>query len=197
MTNQRQNSGSRTALLCGAAIAALSAMPAFAQQIEQVVVTGTSIRGGAPIGSNIIAVDREAIEATGATNVQQMASTVPALSGFGLNSNYPQGERQPTIHNLGISSSLSTLILLNGRPLAPQGTLGATDPGLIPAIAIQRVDVLPDGASAIYGSSAVAGVINFITRRNFDGLQTSIQFGRAQKWQKANFGLLFEFALKP
>ena len=187
MTIKNQNRlSTRSIMLGGAAIVALSAMPAFAQgggDTETVVVTGTSIRGAAPVGSNVIAVGRAEIEATGAITMQELTSTIPAISGFGTSSKPSEGivgiESQPTIHNLGQSSSLSTLILLNGRPMPVQGTLLAGDPSIIPGIALQRVDVMPDGDSAVYGSSAVAGVINYITRKGYDGLETSASFGRA------------------
>jgi iron complex outermembrane recepter protein len=190
----------RSALKYGAAALALalsaaSATFAYAQEVqangvENVMVTGTMIKGVAPIGSNIISVGQDDIQTSGATNVQDLMATVPAVSGFGQNSQFEagtisgSGENTPTIHNLGESSSLSTLILMNGRPMTPSGTLGVSDPNIIPTIALQRVDVMPDGDSAIYGSSAVAGVINYITRSNYEGLQTSAQWGEASKFQK-------------
>ena len=189
----------RSAFLCGAATISLGAAlapAAYAQggALETVVVTGTSIRGAAPTGSNVIAVDREQMEATGATTMQELYTTIPAISSFGVSSKPSEGivgiESQPTIHNFGESSSLSTLILMNGRPMMPQGSLLAGDPSVIPGIAIQRVDVMPDGDSAVYGSSAVAGVVNFITRKGFEGLETSASFGRAQGYNRANIGLI-------
>jgi len=202
----------RSAFLCGAATISLSAaltVTAHAQGagLETIVVTGTSIRGAAPTGSNVIAVDRDAIEATGAVTMQQLSATIPSISGFGMSSKPSEGEQglesSPTIHNFGESSSNSTLILMNGRPIMPQGSIGASDPSVIPSIAIQRVDVMPDGDSAVYGSSAVAGVINYVTRKDFEGLQTSAQFGRAQNYNRTNLAFLaghgwdsgsFEFA---
>jgi iron complex outermembrane receptor protein len=202
MTNNRQNRiATRSFLLSGAALVALSAMPAYAQapaapatDAETVVVTGTSIRGAAPVGSNVIAIGRTDIEATGAITMQELTSTIPAISGFGTSSKPSEGivgiESQPTIHNLGQSSSLSTLILMNGRPMPVQGTLLAGDPSIIPGIAIQRVDVMPDGDSAIYGSSAVAGVINFITRKGYEGLETTATYGRAAQYNRSSLGLM-------
>jgi len=77
-------------LLHGSAIIGLAAMSATAahaqsndQQVETVVVTGTAIRGAAPVGANVITVDRDSIEATGATTVQQLLTSVPAVTGFG------------------------------------------------------------------------------------------------------------------
>jgi len=168
----------------------------FAGVMETVVVTGTSIRGAATIGSNVMVFTREDMESSGATTIQQFLSTIPTISGFGQGWQFgagtisPSGENLPTIHNLGASSSASTLILMNGRPLVPSGSIGTSDPGIIPAIALERIDIMPDGDSAIYGSSAVAGVINFVTRSSFEGVQTDVQFGQAHKFQDAVISLL-------
>jgi iron complex outermembrane recepter protein len=159
------------------------------ESIETIVVTGTSIRGGAPTGSNVIPVNRQQMTKTGATTLQQLLSTIPEISGFGNGTQFgagsisASGENVPTIHNLGASSSASTLILMNGRPLTPSGNLGLSDPNIIPTIALERIDVMPDGDSAVYGSSAVAGVINFVTRSDYEGLQLNAQFGSAQNYQ--------------
>jgi len=167
-----------------------------ADVLETAVVTGTSIRGAATIGSNVMVFTREDIDSSGAKTIQQFMSTIPAISGFGQGWQFgagtisPSGENLPTIHNLGASSSASTLILMNGRPLIPSGTLGTSDPGIVPTIALERIDVMPDGDSAIYGSTAVAGVINFVTRSSFEGVQTDAQFGQAHKFQDAVVSLL-------
>jgi iron complex outermembrane receptor protein len=84
----------------------------------------------------------------------------------------------PTIHSLGSSSSNSTLVLIDGHRISPgsqQQTL--TDPNIVPPIAIERVEVLAEGASSVYGSDAVAGVVNFITRRNYKGFEVTGQVG--------------------
>ena len=189
----------RSILLGGAGMIALSAaMVAGAQaqesSTETVVVTGTSIRGVAPVGSNLVAVDRAQIEATGAQTMQQLYTSLPLIASFGVSSKPSEGitgiESSPTIHNFGESSSASTLLLMNGRPIMPQGSLGVGDPSVIPSIAIQRVDVMPDGDSAVYGSSAVAGVVNFITRKNFEGVNAQASFGRAQDYNRASAGIL-------
>jgi iron complex outermembrane receptor protein len=197
----------RSFLLCGAAMVALAsslAPAAYAQdngagaapadQAETVVVTGTSIRGVAPVGSNLVAVDREQIEATGAQTMQQLYTSLPLIASFGVSSKPSEGitgiESSPTIHNFGESSSASTLLLMNGRPIMPQGSLGVGDPSVIPSIAIERVDVMPDGDSAVYGSSAVAGVVNFITRKNFEGVNAQASDGMADQYQRASLGLL-------
>jgi len=178
------------ALKCGVAAAAMLAVSpsvAFAQEVESVIVTGTSIRGVAPVGANVITVDRSDIDILGATSMNQLIQNVPQISSFGndgaffsSNAHTGTGQDAPAIHNLGASSSQSTLILIDGHNFTP--TDGYTDPSVIPTIAIQRVDILADGDSAIYGSSAVAGVINYITRTDYEGFQTQLQYSAAQDY---------------
>jgi iron complex outermembrane receptor protein len=191
-----------TALVAAAmAAGAASAQSANPTAVEEVVVTGTSIRGAAPVGANVISVTREDIEATGAQTVQQLLKSVPQVTGFnntgqgGFGSADGSGTNAPTIHSLGASASNQTLVLIDGHRLPLTGlnhTLA--DPSVIPPIALQAVEVLPDGSSAIYGSDAVAGVLNFITRRNFTGWETSAQAGFGDGYKTANVGVVFGHA---
>jgi iron complex outermembrane receptor protein len=145
---------------------------------QEIIVTGTSIRGIAAVGSNLIAVGPEEIAETGAQTLTQVLQTVPALSSMG---SAGQGQNrgsyyQPQIHQLGGSASSTTLILIDGHRTSSGGTNHTnTDPGIVPINMIERVEVLAEGASSIYGSDAVAGVVNFITRRRFDGIQAGGQ----------------------
>lgn len=163
------------------------AAPAFAQQAPasddsedaaDIIVTGTSIRGVAPTGANLISVDAKALEATGSQTVSDALRTVPSLSNAGATGQGPTvAFYQPSIHNLGASASNSTLVLIDGHR-GPTGGTNHTflDPNIIPPMMLERVEVLPEGASSIYGSDAVAGVVNFITRKRFDGLRMNGQF---------------------
>ena len=143
-----------------------------------IIVTGTSIRGVAPVGSNLISVGPQEIAETGAQTITQLLATVPALTSMG---NAGQGQiqgsyYQPQIHQLGSSASSTTLILIDGHRTSSGGTNHTnTDPGILPINMIERVEVLAEGASSVYGSDAVAGVVNFITRRRFDGVQVGGQ----------------------
>jgi iron complex outermembrane receptor protein len=173
-------SGSAIALAAAAIAPALAQTPPADNSIptEQVVVTGTSIRGVAPVGSNLISVGPAEIAASGAQTISQILENVPALTGMGNAGQGPSSgsSYQPTIHQLGASASNSTLMLIDGHRIANSSTNHTTgDPGLIPVAALQRVEVLADGSSSIYGSDAVAGVVNFITRKRFDGAQISAQ----------------------
>ncbi len=149
---------------------------------DTIIVTGTSIKGVTPIGSNVMSVGTDELEKTAATNLSTLVNTIPALS---TNGSLAQGENlwsfySPQIHQLGGSSSNTTLVVIDGMRMPGGGAqFNQTDPNIIPSSAMQRIDVLADGASAVYGSDAVAGVVNFITRRTYDGLAINSSYGQA------------------
>ncbi|MBA2587141.1 MAG: TonB-dependent receptor plug domain-containing protein, partial [Alphaproteobacteria bacterium] len=121
-----------------------SRQTADAAAVEAVTVTGTSFRGVAPVGGNLVSVDRAVIEKTNAQNAQQMLKTVPAITGLGMSGvtqNAGNSYYAPTIHSLGASSSNSTLILIDGHRI-PLGhiSLALPDPSMVPAIAVERVE---------------------------------------------------------
>ncbi len=158
--------------------------------LEEIIVTGSSIRGVAPVGSQLIGVTQTSIQATAPANTKELLSNVPQLGNFGANAEQSTPGRwrtpgyQPNIHNLGM---YATLTLVNGHRIAPTGGEAVLpDPSMIPVIAIQRVEIIADGASAVYGSDAVAGVVNFLYRRNVNGIEASGTFGfngsRYRKW---------------
>jgi iron complex outermembrane receptor protein len=178
----------------------LAAQNAGAQQgpgVEEIVVTGSSLRGVAPVGSNLVTVGREEIQETGAQTVQQILKTVPSVVGLqsagqGAYGSFDgAGTNAPTIHGLGASASNSTLVLLNGHRLPVSGINHVlADPNIVAPLALERVEVLADGASSVYGSDAVAGVVNFITRRNVDGVEATIQTGFSDGYGTVNAGVL-------
>lgn len=165
---------------------------------KEIVVTGSSIKGVAPVGSNLVAVGRDDLEATGAQTVQQVLKSVPSVVGLmaagqgSFGSADGSGTNAPTIHGLGASASNSTLILINGHRLPVSGINHVlADPNIVAPLALERVEVLADGASSVYGSDAVAGVINFITRRHYNGLEATVQKGFADNYGTINAGALF------
>ncbi len=197
--------GARQVALSGTALVAvmvLAASPAWAQApaqqtdetttLDELVVTGTSIRGVPPTGSNLIAVTREDIQAIGAANTPDLIATVPQLNSFNT---APQaslggfGSFAPGMRGLPASA---TLPLMNGHRLVAAAA-NETNPDypLIPGLAIERIEVVADGASSIYGSDAVAGVVNFITRKRFDGVEINASFADADKYQSGYIGALF------
>ena len=186
-------------LLLGTALAGLAMMVPFGAnaQNEIVTVTGTSIRGAAPVGANVITVDRVAIEESAAQTTQQLLTSIPQVSlGFGSSGQTIEGGggaiSGPTIHSLGSQGSNATLVLINGHRIPSVGqTTSVVDPSIIPTSALQRVEVLADGASAIYGADAIAGVLNFITRKDYNGWETSLQYGIADHYNSFNISQLF------
>jgi len=188
-----------TASVLAITASAVWGTPAMAQSgdtttpIEEVVVTGTSIRGAAPVGSNVTAVTLADIKATGATSVQGILANVPQLMGMGMADAGSTGQnaQQAIIHQLGQSASTSTLTLVDGHRVPTSGTNHSfVDPNMLPINMVERVEVLADGVSAVYGSDAVAGVVNFITRKRFDGVEITGSAGFADGKQDVNFGVL-------
>lgn len=164
--------------------AAQSATGGTPQTLQEVVVTGTSISGGnAQLALPVQTLSAGDIARTGATSVPQLLQEVSAVSSVGTVS-VAQGTGYTTggistvsLHGLG---STRTLVLINGLRSAVYGgnSVGSTvDIGSIPVAAIQRVDVLEDGASAIYGSDAISGVVNFILKSDFQGLDATATVG--------------------
>jgi iron complex outermembrane receptor protein len=152
--------------------------------LEEIVVTGSRIRGVSAVGSSVIAIDQSKIAAEPVTSTADLLRRVPQVIGLGQNRNGGTAQngaanatRGAGINLRGIGTN-ATLILADGMRLPAQGTQGQyTDPSVLPSIALSRVEVVADGASAIYGSDAVAGVVNFITRKNFNGAEFRLRSG--------------------
>ena len=151
---------------------------------EEVVVTGSRIERP-EISSNVpvTVLDRADIERTGLSNLGDILRSTPLVQGSVSNSNTSNGGDGTVKFSLRGIGTARTLILLNGRRLQPMGTGASSSPDLsaIPSAMVERVEVLKDGASAIYGSDAIAGVVNIITRDDFDGAELSIQGGASQE----------------
>ena len=148
-----------------------------------IVVTGSHLRG-APASSPVIVIGREEIDESGATSVEQLMRKLPQNSQGGVNQEnfgITIPDQDVTDHGAGVNlrglGQRATLVLLDGRRMAPSGYGAYVDISLIPLSLIDRVEVLTDGASAIYGSDAVGGVVNFILRDRLDGLETTVQAG--------------------
>ena len=173
----------------GASVAlTMVAAPALAQQQtaqtrEKIEVTGSSIKRTVEEQSlPVIVFTREEINRTGAVNVEQLMQLMPAMSTLGATT----GSQLSGLSTYGLSSASlrglggsRTLVLINGRRVVPfaQSTSNV-DINSIPVAAIDRIEVLTDGASSVYGSDAIAGVINFILRRDFTGVEVSAEYGK-------------------
>ncbi|HEY6642778.1 TonB-dependent receptor [Povalibacter sp.] len=166
--------------------------------LMEVVVTGSRIRGIAPVGSNVVAVGRDEIDMAAVVNTTQLIQEVPQVFNLGIsetsrgqsggNSNITLG----SAINLRGLGPFATLTLVDGHRAVPQGTSGfAVDPSSIPMLALERVEIVADGASAIYGSDAIAGVANLVLRRNFDGLEVRGRYGFANDADENQIGLIY------
>lgn len=151
--------------------------------LEEIVVTGSYIRDGVNTGSPVLTIEKEEIARSGYASVRDVILALPQNSGSGMGENtvalpYGNGNNgyAAGVNLRGLGSN-STLVLLDGHRLAPTGVGGAVDLSMIPLSAVERVEVLTDGASAIYGSDAVGGVVNIITNKQFNGFVSDIQYG--------------------
>lgn len=156
---------------------------------EDIVSTGSHIIGVGAVGSQILIFNREKIDQHGYATLTQF------IQGLSLNFNGGVSETTSQLsfendaannQNNGVGINLrglgntSTLVLLNGQRLAPSGINGGyVDISMIPLSAIEQVEVLPDSASAIYGSDAIGGVVNFKLRKNYNGAETRVRYGLA------------------
>lgn len=161
------------------------APPAAPVMLDEVRVTGTHIRGGSP-AAPVVVLDREALERSGHATIAAALQVLPqnfageATEGtvttradrLGTNSGYGS-----SVNLRGLGSD-ATLVLVNGRRMAGSGNKGDfADLSGLPAIAVERVEVLLDGASALYGSDAVGGVVNVILRKDLDGAEVRLRGG--------------------
>lgn len=161
--------------------------------VEEVLVTGTYIRGSGPVGSPVKVYTRENMLRTGSSTVDQFArhitenfsnndlisnpdSSASRFAGS-IGSQNIYGGAAFNLRGLGPSA---TLTLINGSRMAAAGhTGGITDISQIPLSAVERIEILVDGASALYGADAVAGVVNMIMRDDYEGAESSISYGGA------------------
>jgi iron complex outermembrane recepter protein len=160
---------------------------------EVITVTGSLIgRKEVDSPSPVSVVDKEKLVSAGITNVGDILQKIPA-QGNAINAQNNNGGDGSTRIDLRSLGTRRTLVLMNGRRVVASGT-GADDSvdiGTIPLAMIERVEVLKDGASAIYGSDAVAGVVNIITRSNFNGTDATAYTSTSQKGDGTNYDLSF------
>ncbi len=179
--------------------------PAWADEAApRVEITGSAIKrvdAEGPVPVEVVT--RRQIERSGAATINELIRSIASIDVFDhgeLAPNSPTGAGTTHLALRGLASS-NLLVLLNGRRLPPNalhdsaGTGVAVDVNMIPVSAIERIEVLKDGASAIYGADAVAGVVNFITKTDFAGLEARIGYGRSSRGDGAErpFGLVGGF----
>jgi iron complex outermembrane recepter protein len=187
---------SRSVLLAFSGTVALSASPAFAQsapaqpqQLQRVEITGTNIRRtDAETASPVQVITKDEIDQSGKATVAQYLQTLTADGQGSVPFTYGRGFSGATASGISLRGlgANATLVLINGRRvgsavLADDAQRSYTDLNQIPLEAVDHIDVLKDGASAIYGSDAVAGVVNIILRKSYVGTVAKVTYGIAQE----------------
>ncbi len=160
------------------------------QSLETIVVTGSNIRRvDIETASPVVTIDRAQIQASGKVNLGDLVQQLPSIAGAAMNpqeNNGGTGTAGVSLRGLG---SNRTLLLVNGHRVPFQ----LQDLNIIPISAVERIEVLNDGASAVYGSDAIAGVVNIITRANYQGAEFGADFGQSDRddGERRGFHLLF------
>jgi len=162
--------------------------------VAEITVTGSRIaRSDYSAESPIVTLTADQLADSGSTQLQDVFNTMPqfaARSGAATNSERAQGRDNANLRGLGPQR---TLVLLDGRRLQPSDPLGPVDLNTIPTMLLESVEVITGGASAVYGSDAIAGVVNFKLKRDFEGLMVSAQHGQtwAGEGDTQDIGVLF------
>ena len=148
---------------------------------DEIIVTGSRIgRKDLDSASPITVVDREELVISGISDIGDLIQTIPSMSGSPIGTTTNNGGNGSVRIDLRGLGTARTLTLVDGKRMVDSG-----DFQTVPGMMIDRVDILKDGASAIYGADAVAGVVNVITRRDFDGIEL---VGQYNTWDKTSNG---------
>jgi len=181
MFNKKMYIAVRSALGLAAVASAMSTGLAFGQEetseaLEEVIVTGSLIKrvDGFESASPVVVSTAAEISASGISKVEDFLNSLPQLSA-GQNSYVSNGASGTATLDLRGMGSSRTLVLINGRRMGGGGAYGeSADTNQIPTAMLERVEVLTGGASTVYGADAVAGVVNFVMRKDFDGVELNI-----------------------
>lgn len=173
----------RTRLSAGALLAmgSVIALPSVAQDAQRVEITGTRITSPGSLSSSpITSVSAEEIRSSQPVAVEEFVKNLSvALPGIGTGTNNGSGGGA-TIDLRGLGANRS-LVLVNGRRLVPFNLDGAADTNTVPLALLQRVDLVTGGASAVYGADAVAGVVNFVLKKDFRGFSVDTSYGASER----------------
>ena len=152
-----------------------------------IVVTGTLIRGAVVTGSQTVTVDAKSIEQLGVSSTQQLLASIPQFGSFNqIPVSDPRSNALISFGRINLrnipgfnkGSGSITLTLVDGHRVASVGVFeSSVDPDSIPAAIVERLDVVTDGGSSLYGADAIAGVANFVTKKKFDGIKLDGTFG--------------------
>ena len=190
--------------------------PPAARDDKAIVVTGSRIRG-APIVSPAIRIDSQEMRDEGKTNLGDVVRSIPQAFGGGQNPGVGNNVPSASGVNVGSASTINlrglgsdaTLTLLDGHRLAYNGTRQGIDVSALPFGIVDHLEIVADGASALYGSDAVAGVANIILKRDYNGFETRADIGGStdggdfqqqygalagRRWSTGGFALAYEYA---
>jgi iron complex outermembrane receptor protein len=164
-------------------------------ELQEVIVTGTRVRRvDVETADPVFVLDQSTIAQSGAVTVGDLINRIPSIAGAATNPqiNNGGGFGESNIELRGLDAK-RTLILIDGRRVNLAGASGAVDVNQIPINLIDHIDVLKEGAGAIYGSDAIAGVVNFVTRRNLEGFELTGDWGESTKHdaQHHNIGAMW------
>jgi iron complex outermembrane recepter protein len=177
--------GVRAALLGSGVYGALVPDMVLAQgtPAEEITVTGTRVRGSEPVGTSVMVMDRSKMADAGQVSIDRMLKDIPQNFDLGVseNSRNTSGGSGNIVYgntvNLRGIGPYATLIMIDGHRAINNSR--SLDPSVLPTLGVERIEVMADGSSAIYGSDAIAGVVNLIPRRNLDGVEALVRYGMA------------------
>jgi outer membrane receptor protein involved in Fe transport len=170
-----------------------AAAAATGQEMDTVIVTGSRIASDFASDSPIVSVSADSIAQTGSTSLEQVLNQLPQfVPSITTTSNNPSNGGQANIDLRGLGPQRN-LVLLNGRRLPPSNSTGIVDVNIVPAALIDRIEVVSGGASAVYGSDAIAGVTNFVLKKNFEGV--ALQSGYSETGQSDGTEWMSSFTL--
>ena len=172
-----------TALAAEPAVGPNAETAANNDTLQEIIVTGSRVRRvDVETADPVFVLDQSTIAQSGAVTMGDLINRIPSIAGAAMSPsiNNGGGFGESNIELRGLNAQ-RTLILIDGRRVNLAGTVGAVDVNQIPINFIDHVDVLKEGAGAIYGSDAIAGVVNFVTRRNLDGFELTGDWGESTK----------------
>lgn len=196
-------------------LSSVATLPALAQAaeppVEELLITGSRIRGTEVVGSSVMVMDRQAMQDSGGVTIDRMLKEVPQNFDLGVsdNSRGQSGGAGNIVYSNSVNlrgiGAYATLILVDGHRAISNSR--SVDPSMLPTLGVERIEVIADGSSAIYGSDAIAGVVNIIQRRSLDGAEAYARYGSAEdgayteesigaawgrRWDSAQFMLAFD-----
>jgi iron complex outermembrane recepter protein len=182
------------AMLLSAAASAQESPQQAQQTMEEVVVTGSRlVRSDLSAPSPTTVLTEDAVQLSGDTTLEAVLNELPQLSAGNNSSVNSAGGSGVLTANLRGLGATRTLTLVNGRRFIPANGAGSVDLATIPSALVERVEIITGGASAVYGSDAITGAVNFLLRDDFEGLEVSTQFGETSEsdGQAVSYDLLF------